>query len=264
MFKVCVPTSVLVADLEKDFHLEPVASNLVILFLLGKEKQKLLAQQQTKRKQHTLFFVQWLPRYPWHSSVSFITILAASCQDCQVTTGSDCFSDSYVSCQAGFTDGPSHIEGPGAAPNCSDSGGDGRRTGLRHSPNTDWLTSQHRWGIRKWPDSLLRVVFSLRVKADGHDFTQPQRKYGREKVLPNPRKSCFLTVGALCEEQGSNNGRQLQRLSVLWCKNLHQSLLSHVGTSLSANHLSHKPEDYSQEGAVPDSPGGLLCFYESC
>lgn len=32
---------------------------------------------------------------------------------------------------------PSRTEESGTAPNCSGSGGDGRRTGLRHSPNAD-------------------------------------------------------------------------------------------------------------------------------
>lgn len=45
---------------------------------------------------------------------------------------------------------------------------------------------------------------------------------------------------------------------------LHQSLLIDVGTSLLANHLSHKPEDYSQEGAVPASPGGLFFMRAAC
>lgn len=155
-------------------------------YLEQNNRNSLHNNNNKQKERETHLYLLWLPRHLRHPSVSFITILAASWQDCQLSTGSDCFSDSsYVSCQANFTERSiSHRGAWHRPPHCSGSGADGRRTGLHHSPNADWLASKHHWGIIKPPNPLLRVVFSLRVEADGHIFIQPQRKYGREKVLP--------------------------------------------------------------------------------
>lgn len=147
----------------------------------SRKTETLCTTTTNKKKEKSIYlFNEWRGIYDIRQSL--ITILAASCQDRQLSTGRDRFSDSYVSCQPTSRSGPSHTEGPGTASNCSGSGGDG--TGLDHSPNADWLASKLHWGIIKWPNPLLRVVFSIRVEADGHIFIQPQRKYAREKVLP--------------------------------------------------------------------------------